>query len=105
MCPVGRETEGYAHISKCSDNQRLGGGEGGLKCDLSRKWLNVTGEVTYRSVVWSSTELRCVREVLYNVGCKFYNKITNLVLGVQEENRENYSSNIASRNLYYLVCQ
>jgi hypothetical protein len=96
MCPVQRETEGYAHISKCSDKQRLG--RGGLKCDMSRKWLNVTGEVTYRSVVQNTLELRSVREFLYNV--------TNIVLGMQEEdNKENYSNSIVNKSLYYLVCQ
>jgi hypothetical protein len=103
MCPVQRETEGYAHISKCSDKQRLG--RDGLKCDVSRKWLNVTGEVTYRSVVQNTLELRSVREFLYNVGCKFENKFTNIVLVMQEEDKENYSSSIVNRSLYYLVCQ
>jgi hypothetical protein len=65
-------TEGYAHICKCSETQRWG-----LECGVIRKWLNVTGEVTYRSVERSSTELRSVRNFCTNVGCKFENKITN----------------------------
>lgn len=64
------------------------GKESGLECGRSRKWLNVTGEVTYSSVKRNSTELRIVRKFLYNVGCKFENKITNPVLGVQEEDKE-----------------
>jgi hypothetical protein len=86
MCPVERGTECCAHIFKCSEKQ--GGGRGLLECGLSRKWLNVTAEVTYRSVVRSSTELRSVRKFLYNVGCKLENNITNPVLGVQEEDME-----------------
>jgi len=49
-----------------------------------------------------STELRSVRRFLYNVGFKFGNKITNLVLGVQEEDAEKYFNNIAKRSLYCL---
>jgi hypothetical protein len=61
---------------------------GGFECRLTRKWLNVTGEVMCGSVEQNSTELRRVRKCLYNVGCKFENKITKPVMGVQEGDME-----------------
>jgi len=76
----------------------------GLECDLSIKLLNFTVKVKYRSVERNSTELRTVRKFLYNVGCKFENKITKPVMGVQEGIWKNYSNNIAKRSLYCLVC-
>ena len=72
----------YALIFKCSEKTKVG-----VECDLSTKWLSIIGEVTYRSVVKSSAEVRSVRQFLYNVRCKFENKTRNIVLGVQEEDR------------------
>jgi hypothetical protein len=74
-CPLCREEEKLLHILlKCSETRKW------RERFLSRKWLIVNEEVTYKRAIncTNAVELRNIGKYLYEIRCKWENKISSI---------------------------